>query len=109
MQVEKWNYGNYSSTNYGTNTIAVEMGPLTFYFSYDTIVAYRSPQDGMVMSENVWGPTTGKHLRIIGGNGERLPREEFKAKVAKLTDTLARALTGTIGYIESDTGVIVNK
>lgn len=31
LEVKKWNYGNYSSDNYGANSIAVKMGDRTVY------------------------------------------------------------------------------
>lgn len=38
--IKKWNYGDYSSNNYGANTIAIEFGKRRIYFSYNTIVAF---------------------------------------------------------------------
>jgi len=72
----KWNYGDYSSDNYGAHTIAVEIPPtrkgkhgITLYFSYNTIVAFRGFIDnnnyGLFVAKNVWGSTTGKHLNYI--------------------------------------------
>jgi hypothetical protein len=65
MNIRKWNYMNgYSSNNYGAHSIAISLGNLTVWFSYDTIVAFMDGH-GKVVSENVWGPTTGKHLNEI--------------------------------------------
>lgn len=71
-------YGRYSN-NYGLNTLRVEVGPLVLYYSYKTCVAFRAPGCGLVVTENYWGPTTGKHLKWIdGGNkGRRVNEEEF--------------------------------
>lgn len=41
LTVKKWNYGDYSSANYGTNSIAIQMGQRTVYYSYDTVVSFR--------------------------------------------------------------------
>lgn len=41
LAVKKWNYGNYSSDNYGANSMAIQMGNRTVYYSYDTVIAKR--------------------------------------------------------------------
>ena len=85
MNIRKWNYGDYSSQNYGANTIAVAIGGATFYFSYDTVVAFYSPNTGRVASENVWSVTTGKHLNWIEPDHDRrIPNEEFLEKLEEL-------------------------
>jgi hypothetical protein len=68
--------------NYGTVTI----GSLSLTFSYETVIAFDSPY-AYGVSENAWGPTTGKHLnRVDGGTKEakaaRLSREAFEEKLA---------------------------
>lgn len=51
----------------------------TFYFSYETCVAFRNPDVGLRVHENIWSRTTGKHLNSIdrGDKGTRLPAEVF--------------------------------
>lgn len=81
------NYGNYSSDNYGAHTLVFTTAEGEFFFSYETLVAFRpytkKAQDnghgGLFVSVNRWGTTTGKHLNWIdGGNKkERLSSEEF--------------------------------
>ena len=51
--------------NRNTKQITVEIGDLDLYFSYNTIVAFRSPHSGFVISENIWSMTTGRHLNEI--------------------------------------------
>ena len=82
------NYGNYSSGNYGAHTLQVSIGRLDFYFSYQTVVAFRNGS-GLRVSENDWGSTTGKHLNWIDGGQKktRLPRAQFQAEL----DTLLKA------------------
>lgn len=76
------NYGQYSSGNYGAHSLKVETENITLYYSYDTIVAFRSPETGLVVSKNVWGTTTGKHLNWIDDNKDiRLSRAEFIQKL----------------------------
>lgn len=87
LEVKKWNYGNYSSENYGANSIAIRMGERTVYYSYDTVVSFRGYNSKgeyyNCTCQNVWGSTTGKHLNWIdGGNKKsRLTPEEFNAKL----------------------------
>ena len=84
-KIRKWNYGNYSSGNYGAHTIAIDIGNITLYFSYNTIVAFRSYEHGLVISENNWGRTTGKHLNWINDNKKlRISHEEFEQKLTEL-------------------------
>lgn len=81
-------YGRYENSNYGLHTLKVYMPGLTLYYSYRTVVAYWDPQDGLVVCENVFSTTTGKHLNWIdGGNkDERLPREVFEARLQAAVD-----------------------
>ena len=58
-------YGEYSSDNYGVNSLVMDLGDINIYYSYKTIVAYSDGKDGLVCSENVWSNTTGKHLNWI--------------------------------------------
>ena len=73
-----YNYGNYSSDNYGAHSLAVDIGPIEVYFSYQTPIAFRY-RHGLVCSENAWSTTTGKHLNWIQPDKkQRVPHEEFK-------------------------------
>ena len=82
----KWNYGNYSSDNYGANSIAIELGTRTIYYSYDTIVAFRGTNSKGVyfdcVIKNYWGTTTGKHLNFINPDKKvRLDKTDFEKKL----------------------------
>lgn len=82
MNIRKWNYGNYSSNNYGAHTIAMDIGELTFYFSYDTVIAFSGTGKGLRISKNYWGNTTGKHLNWINPNKNlRLDAKHFDAEL----------------------------
>ena len=71
-------YGRYSSSNYGVNTLRVGLPKVTLYFSYTTIVAFSTPEEGLVVSENIWSVTTGKHLNWINPNHQnRVSHEVF--------------------------------
>ena len=73
-------YGQYSSGNYGAHCLVVEMNGVTVWFSYQTPVAFRVQGKGLVVRQNDWGPTTGKHLNFIDGGhrGGRVNAEEFE-------------------------------
>ena len=81
-------YGNYSSSNYGANALKFYTDKATIYFSYKTPVAFHTFETGLVVRENDWGPTTGKHLNWIdGGNKEsRIDGETFEAMLEKATN-----------------------
>lgn len=59
-------YSNYSNRNYGVNALVfTDNKGNEWYFSYKTLVAFRTIKTGLVCIENYWGPTTGKHLNAI--------------------------------------------
>jgi hypothetical protein len=77
-------YGDYSSDNYGVNCLRVCIGNLTLYFSYQTVVAFRSNELGLVIRENDWSTTTGKHLNWIDPEKKiRISGEEFEKLLSK--------------------------
>ena len=73
-----------------TNTI-------TLWLSYETVVAFYDGYD-LVVCENIWGPTTGKHLNSIdGGNKkDRLSYEEFNKRLNLLEQTMQSAMYAVI-------------
>ena len=75
MQVSLSNYGQGKTPQW--NTTQVHIGNLSIWFSYKTIIAFCNVKQGMVVSENQWGPTTGKHLNWINTTRQRLPRTQF--------------------------------
>ena len=78
------------------NLTMVEIGLVTLYFSYETLIAFQHPAAGtrFVVSENQWTATTGKHLTEIDGRRtktaqrERVPAAEFNALVKQYIDTI---------------------
>jgi hypothetical protein len=86
-KVRIWNYGEYSNDNYGSCR-AVQIGDLTLYFSYRTVIAFEDANTGRTIIRNYWGPTTGKHLNWIDPDPKiRLSSEEFNKR---LNETLER-------------------
>jgi hypothetical protein len=52
-------------TGRNTKACVVEIGPHSFFFSYETCIAYAGPL-GAARIANVWGRTTGRHFRELG-------------------------------------------
>lgn len=80
-------YGDYKSGNYGAHSLRVDIGTLSLYFSYSTVIAFQD-NDGLKVRENDWSTTTGKHLNWIDGGDKkkRLPSATFEEMLsAKLT------------------------
>lgn len=52
---------------------------ISYWFSYQTLVAFYSPKTGRVVHENVWSKTTGRHLNVIDGGNKaaRVNAERF--------------------------------
>jgi len=68
----------------GSNFANVEIGCLEIWFSYKTPIAFRAPGYGLVIRDNAWGPTTGKHLNAISDDkSKRIPGQEFEDKFEK--------------------------
>lgn len=83
MLPEISNYGEYSSDNYGAHTLKVWLPPITLWYSYHTVVAFETNKHGFVISENTWGPTTGKHLNWIDDDKKnRVPYHQFEDLLA---------------------------
>lgn len=78
-------YGDYSSDNYGNHTLKFFLPGITLWYSYKKIVAYGDNEDGLVVCENDWRPTTGKHLNWIDG-GDKKGR-----KVVEVFDIMLKA------------------
>ena len=83
--VKKWNYGNYSNKNYGSHSLAfTDNFNNDYYFSYETLIAFRG-DEGLVIRQNDWGTTTGKHLNWIDSDkSKRVNKEVFEEKLLTL-------------------------
>jgi hypothetical protein len=47
------------------NALRFDIGGYTFWYSYKTLVAFRAPGHPLIVCENQWTATTGKHLNLI--------------------------------------------
>jgi hypothetical protein len=60
------NYMDTTSANYGLNSLRFfDADGNVFWYSYKTLVAFKTLSGERVVRENTWGPTTGKHLNAI--------------------------------------------
>jgi hypothetical protein len=75
MNIRIDNYGS-DKTN---NAIVVSFENITLWFSYHTLVAFKVG-NRRIVSENLWGVTTGKHLNSIDGKDvkNRYKKEQFE-------------------------------
>lgn len=92
-------YGKYHGRNYGLNCLMVSFGTFVLYYSYETIVAFSTPELGLLVRENEWSTTTGKHLNWIDGGDKknRLNGGQFEAL---LHDTLKAIRLETVSDSE---------
>ena len=72
----------------GPNTLTIGIGDKRIYFSHKTPIAFYAPgYYGLVVRENDWSTTTGKHLNAIDGGGKeakanRLRSSSFESALA---------------------------
>lgn len=65
--------------------IAVQIGLIILYFSYQTVIAFSSPKTGLVIIKNYWSKTTGKHLNAINTDKSiRVDSKEFNTQLESL-------------------------
>lgn len=73
----------------------VSIGDLDLYFSYEAVVAFRARGISLIVSENIWSATTGKHINAIAGKGyPRLPREKFREMLKEVLMPITMAMGG---------------
>lgn len=55
-------------------------GDRSVWFSYKTPIAFQSAESGLVVRQNDWGPTTGRHMNAIdgGARGDRIDGQAFE-------------------------------
>ena len=86
---------------------------VVYYKSYSTIVAFDGPS-GLVVSENCWSSTTGKHLNWISRNKDiRLKRSEFEQELKRVQNGNYGALgqeapdhLKTVGLVSAMFGIL---
>ncbi len=76
----------------GPSSLYLAIGSLEVWFSYQTPVAFRTAHTGLVIRENDWAQTTGKHLNAIDPDHKRrISGEEFEERWQSILGRLARA------------------
>jgi|LakMenE01Jun11ns_1017448.scaffolds.fasta_scaffold9808285_3 hypothetical protein len=73
-------YGTSPSAENNAKVVTVK--GTRFFFSYETLVGVESAQGPVIVHENIWGTTTGKHLNSIDGGtkdakAKRLNHDDF--------------------------------
>lgn len=63
------------------NFARVTLGDVTFWFSYETCIAFHVPGERPTVRKNDWGPTTGKHLNMVYEGNERIPGTQFEEQL----------------------------
>lgn len=63
---------------FAVNFVRVDVNELSMWFSYETMIAFQAPETGLVVHQNDWSTTTGKHLNEIDGG-------DYQAKNARLS------------------------
>ena len=72
----------------GPSSSQITIGNLELYISYETCIAVRI-NGKLYVSENIWGPTTGRHITAIPGSPpkkDRMPRPAFEDLLTDLLD-----------------------
>lgn len=64
QEINFFNYGEYSSNNYGSHSLCFITPAGRFWISYNTLVAFEICGEFHII-KNYWGTTTGKHLNWI--------------------------------------------
>ena len=81
-----YNYGGYSSDNYGAHSLCFVTPSGKYWFSYDTLVAFNINGEFHII-KNYGGTTTGKHLNwICDDHSIREDRETFDANFNRLVE-----------------------
>lgn len=71
------------SSSHNGKLTQLKIGDIMIHFSYETPIQYYTPETGIVTTENVWGPTTGRHLNAISNPQDRIPWKEFQDRITQ--------------------------
>ena len=64
--------------NIRPNFNRLQLGFGDVYFSYETPIAFQAVSGPLIVRENEWGPTTGKHLNYLNGDKKsRISGDKF--------------------------------
>jgi hypothetical protein len=67
------------------HSLRFDVGGNSFWFSYEILVAFQHGYGDIIVRQNDWSTTTGKHLNAIDGGAKkaRLPAADFEAAFVK--------------------------
>jgi hypothetical protein len=75
-------YRTKSSGNIDYNSPFIKFGGLKLYYSYQTVIAFKTPNTGLVICENVWSRATGMHLnKIDRDKSKRVDFDTFRVQL----------------------------
>jgi hypothetical protein len=67
------------------NFVRVDIGDITVWYSYSTPIAFKIVGSELVIRQNEWSTTTGKHLNQINTDKSiRVSGDDFKARWNRL-------------------------
>jgi len=92
----------YCDNTTAANALVFDLGAVRVYFSYKTPVAYSTTEADLVtgmrlvVRENDWNNTTGKHLNAIDGGSKeakskRIPGDVFETRLRSVLERLERS------------------
>lgn len=64
----------------GVKSLLLEIGTLSLWFSYQTVIAFKEGNNAIQVRQNDWSMTTGKHLNAIdsGNKKDRIESNTFE-------------------------------
>lgn len=75
------------------DTVLLDLGNLTIWFSYYTPIAFQVAGQPRVISENVWGNGTGVHLNGIDRDkSKRVKNDEFVQRLGAVVELYDHSL-----------------
>lgn len=80
----------YCEDTTAVNALLFDLGPIRVWYSYRTPVAFQDGNGPIIVRQNDWGPTTGKHLNAIdGGNkADRISGGEFELSLQMVLEAI---------------------
>ena len=77
-------YGDSATSQNNAKLVTVDH--VKFYFSYETLIAVEPLNSALIIRQNDWGPTTGKHLNAVDGGSKeakakRLSSDDFMVAI----------------------------
>jgi len=80
---------SHDSQTHKSVVIQTPKGRVDVHFSYQSVIAFKVGDGPMIVSENCWSTTTGKHINSINNDRKaRLPRAVFMQKYEAALDAL---------------------